>query len=145
LQVYDPAPAAAPAGKSWLTGAHVEIWVLKNTDTSKPLTRGDLEQVAIDLDGTVHPGGPPRPEIPVVRHWRGSDDRGRPVSVLLVRYKEPYTLPIGTAVVYSQGEDGRQARLVATTGMSRGVPLYVPGLTTMQNHCAIANGRLDLR
>jgi hypothetical protein len=145
LQIYDPVSAAPPAGKSWLAGSHVEIWVLKNTDTSKPLTRADLEQVAIDLDGTVHPGGPPRPEIPAVRHWSGKDERGRPVTILLIRYKETYTLPIGTAVVYSQAEDGRQVRLVATTGMARGVPLYVPGLTTMQNHCAIASGRLDLR
>jgi hypothetical protein len=145
IQVFDPAAAMPPAGKSWLAGSHVEIWVLKNTDTSKALRRADLEQVAVDLDGIVHPGGPPQPEIPVVRHWRSKDERGRPVTVLLVRYKETYTLPIGTAVVYSQAEDGRQARLVATTGMVRGVPLYVPALSVMQNHCAIANGRLDLR
>jgi hypothetical protein len=145
IQVYDPSPAAPPAGTSWLAGSHVEIWVLKNTDTSKALRRADLEQVAIDLDGAVHPGGPPQPEIPVVQHWRARDERGRPVTVLLVRYKETYTLPIGTAVVYSQAEGGRQARLVATTGMARGIPLFVPGLTTMQNHCAIASARLDLK
>ena len=145
LQIYDPAPATPPAGKSWLAGSHVEIWVLKNTDTSKPLTRADVEQVAVDLDGTVHPGGGPKPEIPAVQHWSAKDERGRPVTVLLLRYKETYTLPIGTAVVYSQAEGGRQARLVSTTGMVRGVPLYLPGLETMQNRCAIANGRLDLR
>jgi hypothetical protein len=144
LQVYDPAPAVPPRGKSWLSGSHVEVWVLKNTDTSKPLTRADVEQVAVDLDGTVHPGGP-KPEIPAVQRWRAKDERGRPVTVLLLRYKETYTLPIGTAVVYSQAEGGRQARLVATTGMVRGVPLFLPGTLAMQNKCGVANGRVDLK
>ncbi len=54
FSVYDPAPSPAGAGKSWISGSHLEVWVLKNPFEGDPLKRADFDQIAIDLDGTLH-------------------------------------------------------------------------------------------
>ena len=140
VQVFDPAAAPAPPGKSWIGGAHVEIWLAKDSDAAP--ARGNLDQLAIDLDGTVHEGiGDPAP--PEIAHWRARDAQGRPVSVLLLRWKDETALPLGTAIVYSQSVNGRQTRLAATTGMEHGLPLFLPQIANMQTRCALRAGRLD--
>jgi hypothetical protein len=58
----------------------------------------------------------------------------------------------GGAVVYSQAVGGKQTRLVATTGIVKNHPLYVPDITSLPNgmvvplpgHCSIHDGRLSI-
>jgi hypothetical protein len=140
VQVFDPAAAPAPAGKSWIAGSHVEVWLAKDPDS--PPARGNLEQLAVDLDGTVHEGigNPPAPQV---AHWQARDAQGRLVSVLLLRWKDDTALPLGTAIVYSQSVNGRQTRLAANTGMEHGLPLFLPQIADMQTRCALRASRLD--
>jgi hypothetical protein len=140
LQVFDPEPVQAPAGKTWIAGSHVEIWLPK--DATAPARRDNLEQIAIDLDGTVHKGVGNLPPVDV-KHWRARDEKGRPVAVVVLHWKDNYTLPLGLAVVYSQSEDGRQARLAATTGMEHGLPIFLPETTNFDAKCAERGGRLE--
>jgi hypothetical protein len=139
VQVFDPAPGAS-AGKSWIGGSHVEVWLPKDADA--PPTRGNLDQLAFDLDGTVHEGIG-NPAAPHVEHWKARDEHGRPVSVLLLRWKDSDTLPLGTAIVYSQSENGRQTRLVASTGMEHGLPLFLPQIADIATRCVVHAERLD--
>ena len=58
---------------------------------------------------------------------------------------------LGTAIVYSQAEAGRQARLVSSTGIVGNHPLYVPEIVTLGNGlgesppggCGILDGQLS--
>jgi len=80
-----------------------------------------------------------------VQHWNGTDEKGRAVSIIYADWKPDYAMTLGTGVVYSQAEGGRQARLVSTVPMARGLPLYLPGIVGSEhNSCQIRNGRLDL-
>jgi hypothetical protein len=142
IQVYDPAPAKAPAGKSWISGSHVEVWTLKD-DSFDPLTRAKMDQIAVDLDGTIHAGNKGA-VVPAVQHWQARDDKGRPVTVLWLKWKDA-DATLGTAVSYSQAEAGKQARLVANTGMEHGVPLYVPSVSGTKTNCAIVAGVLNVK
>jgi len=141
LQITDPVAATAPAGKSWISGAHAEIWQNGTYDESAggAPKRAELGQIAIDLDGTLHIVGSAKP--PQVKHWTGKDEKGRAVTVLLLTWDDDAG-PM--AISYSQAENGKQARLVANVAMVRGVPMYVPGVLGMQNTCAVRGGRVDL-
>jgi hypothetical protein len=142
MQVYDPAAAKAPAGKSWIAGSHVEVWAANEIDTQGPLKRAGLAQVAIDLDGTLHVVG--KAETPKVRRWQTKDENGRPVSVILINWSAGSVFAVGTAVSYSQAEGGKQVRLVSNTPMVRGVPVYIPGIVGMQASCSLKAGRLNV-
>jgi hypothetical protein len=141
LQIYDPLAAAAPAGKSWISGAHAEIWLGNSSGNLGVPKRSDMGQVAVDLDGTVHVVG--KTETPHVDRWPAKDEKGRAVTVLLLHWQDDNALPLGVAVSYSQAQNGRQARLVTTTAMARGVPLFVPSAIGMQTKCAIRSGRFE--
>ncbi|HEY5337690.1 MAG TPA: hypothetical protein VIJ85_05780, partial [Rhizomicrobium sp.] len=93
-------------------------------------------------DGTLHVVG--KVETPKVRHWQTKDENGKPVSVILLNWSDGSVFAIGTAVSYSQAEGGKQARLVANTPMTRGVPAYIPGIVGMQTACSIKSGRLTV-
>ena len=140
LQIYDPEAAPAPAGKSWIGGAHAEIWQNGDYDDSQGAPkRAQLGQIAIDLDGTKHTAGKVKPAE--MKRWTGKDEKGRPVTVFLLTWAND----IGPIVIsYSQAESGRQARLVTTTAMARGVPMVLPNVATMQNRCAVRSGRFEL-
>jgi hypothetical protein len=140
LQIYDPTAAPAPAGKSWISGAHAEIWQNGDYDDSQGAPkRAQLGQIAVDLDGTMHAVG--KVKRAQIRRWTGKDEKGRPVTILLLTWAQD----IGPLVVsYSQAEGGRQARLVTTTAMAHGVPMILPNVATMQNRCAVRSGRFDL-
>ncbi len=140
IQVFDPAPAGAPAGKTWIAGSHVEIWTPK--DATAPAARGNLDQIAVDLDGTVHKGVGDAPPVDV-KHWQARDEKGRSVGVIELRWKDNYTLPLGLAVAYSQAEGGRQARLASTTGMEHGLPIFLPETASFDTRCGVHGGRLD--
>jgi len=139
LQIYDPLAAAVPKGKSWISGAHAEVWHSDSYDDSAAPKRADLGQIAVDLDGTVHVVG--KVAAPQVKRWSAKDEQGRSVIVLLLTWTDE----IGrTAISYSQAEDGKQARLVTNVAMTRGVPMVVPSVVGMQNKCAVRNGRVEL-
>lgn len=139
-QIYDPAPSKPAAGESWIAGSHLEIWA-GGISPDGPLKRSDLSQVAVDLDGTVHTVG--KAVAPSVRRWQVKDERGRPVTVLMLTWPDTSGFSIG-AVSYSQSDSGKQARLVANTPMMRGVPVFVPDVVPMQSKCTIRNGRIDI-
>jgi hypothetical protein len=141
LQIYDPLAAAAPAGKSWISGAHAEIWLGNSSGNLGVPKRSDMGQVAVNLDGTVHVVG--KTETPHVDRWLAKDEKGRAVTVLLLHWQDDNALPLGVAVSYSQAQNGKQARLVTTTAMARGVPLFVPSAIGMQTKCAIRSGRFE--
>ncbi|HWA31751.1 MAG TPA: hypothetical protein VG867_11675, partial [Rhizomicrobium sp.] len=140
LQISDPMAAAAPAGKSWIGSAHAEVWQAGTYDVSTGAPkRAELVQIAIDLDGTVHVVG--KAKAPAVKRWTAKDAQGRPVTVLLLTWPDDVTTG---ALSYSQAENGKQARLVTTVAMARGVPMAVPDIIGMQNKCAIRGGRFEL-
>jgi hypothetical protein len=139
LQIYDPLAAAAPAGKSWIAGAHAEIWHSDNFDDSQAPDRSELRQVAVDLDGSVHLTG--EATAPQVKRWTARDEKGRPVTVLLLTWADSLGK---TAISYSQAENGKQARLVTNVAMARGVPMVMPSVVGMPAQCAIRGGRVEL-
>lgn len=140
LQIYDPMAASAPAGKSWIGGAHAEVWQKGDYDDSEGAPkRAELGQIAIDLDGTLHSVGSAK--LPQVKRWTGKDEKGRAITVLLLTWTDDAG-PM--AISYSQAENGKQARLVTNVAMVRGVPAYIPGVLGMQNICAVRGGRVEL-
>jgi hypothetical protein len=140
LQIYDPVAAPAPVGKSWISGAHAEVWLKGGYDDSEGAPkRSELGQIAIDLDGTLHTVGTAAP--PQVKRWTGKDEKGRSVTVLLLAWADDAG---SMAISYSQAENGKQARLVTNVAMVRGVPAYIPGVLGMQNTCAVRGGRVEL-
>ncbi len=152
VQVFDPAPAtAAPAGGSWIHLPHLEIWVGQNgEEINTMLPLGQMTQTGITLDGAVHRGvGKPSP-TPKVERWTSRDEQGRSVVVLRLVWPDEFALINGVAVVYSQAEAGKQARLVATAGFANGRPIYVPGVLSLAGRpstsdsglCRVQGGRL---
>jgi hypothetical protein len=142
VQIYDPVAASAPKGASWIGGAHLEVWG-GGADAIAAIKRSDLSQVAIDLDGTLHVVG--KAEVPKVSHWQAKDEKGRPVTVLLLQWGDGSQYAVGMVVSYSQSNNGKQSRLVTTAPMVHGVPVFVPGIGGTQTNCAIRNGRLDIQ
>ena len=142
VQIYDPVAASAAKGASWIGGAHLEVWG-GGADTVGALKRADLSQVAVDLDGTLHVVG--KAETPKVSHWRTKDEKGRPVTMLLLQWGDGSQFAVGMAVSYSQSTNGKQSRLITTVPMEHGVPVFVPGIGGTQTNCAIRNGRLEIQ
>jgi len=132
VQVFDPVPAAAPSGGSWIHQPHLEIWVGQNDEqinTMLPL--GQMTQTGVTLDGAVHRGvGKPSPP-PKVERWTGRDERSRLVTVLRLVWPDEFALINGVTIVYSQAEAGKQARLVASAGFAGNRPIYVPDVQTL--------------
>lgn len=151
VQVFDPVPAAAPAGGSWIHQPHLEIWVGQNDeDINTMLPLGQMTQTGITLDGTVHRGVGKASPPPKVERWTARDERGRPVVVLRLVWPGEYALLNGVTMVYSQAEAGKQARLVATAGFASSRPIYVPAMQTLAGRpsssdggiCRVQDGRL---
>jgi hypothetical protein len=140
LQIFDPLAAPAPPGESWIGGAHAEVWQSNTYDVSQGAPkRSELGQIAIDLDGTVHMLG--QAQQPIVKHWIATDEKGRRVTVLLLTWPNDV---LTAALSYSQAENGKQARLVTTVPMARGVPMAMSTIFGMQNECSLRGGRLEL-
>lgn len=140
-QIYDPTPAKAAEGKSWIGGSHLEVWG-GAISVVGALKRSDLKQVAIDLDGTVH--AVDKAPVPHVERWEAKDEKGRPVTILGITWADADGFFVG-AVSYSQSDHGKQARLVANTPMVHGIPVFDPDATVMESKCAIRNARLDVQ
>lgn len=132
VQVFDPLPAAAPSGGSWIHLPHLEIWVGQNgEEINTMLPLGQMTQTGITLDGAVHRGvGKPGPP-PKVERWTARDERSRPVTVLRLVWPDEFALIHGVTVVYSQAETGKQARLVSSAGFAGNRPIYVPDVQAL--------------
>lgn len=151
IQVFDPLAAGQPApGASWIHLPHVELWVgLNDMQIRTRLALDQLRQIGVDLDGRVYEGAGRKGPVPKVERWTAKDEVGRPVVVLRLSWAEDYALINGVALVYSQAEAGKQARLVATTGIAANRPLYVPDLARFIRPdkeeapgCLVRDGRL---
>lgn len=155
IQVFDPTAAAqpAPVGGSWVKRPHVEIWRGHNGDDLRArLSLADLSQVGIDLDGKAYAGVGRKVPLPAVERWQAADEAGRAVTVLRVSWPDTYALLHGIALVYSQADGGRQARLAASTGIVGNRPLYLPDVVSIPGrdsgpqpgHCEMRDGHLSL-
>jgi hypothetical protein len=130
VQVYDPSAvteAAAAADRSWIHRPHIEIWV--GSSASEEIDPESAQQIGIGLDGDMHAGvgGGEGESLPKVEHWQAVDGEGRPVILLRMTWPDSQSLGYNLGLVYSQSEGGKQARLVANTGIVKNRPLYLPG------------------
>jgi hypothetical protein len=127
VQVADPLASQPTRPASWIDRPHVEIWTAAaNTPESpQPLAERTLQTV-VELDGTVHAGIGRHQSLPAVERWEGRDASGRPVVVLRITWADDAPFQQGVAVGYSQAKNGKQARIVTTTGIENGRPLLLP-------------------
>lgn len=154
IQVYDPLAVAqpAPAGGSWINLPHIELWIGLNKEEGRAnLPLNQLQQIGVGLDGKVYRGVGAAAALPTVQRWPARDAEGRPVTVLRLDWKDEYALLNGVALVYSQAKNGKQTRLVSTTGIAGNRPLYVPNIVQLTDdsekkigRCQLKNGRLAI-
>lgn len=148
VQVYDPTAVKetlAAKGKSWIHAPHVEIWTSTEVSGEDELPAKSYHQVGVGLDGSVN-AGVGKPVLPKATRWTSSDDQGRIVTLLRIEWPEEYALLDGVGVVYSQSVNGKQARLVSTTGIVKNKPLYLPGIWTHEpEESGMAGARCELR
>jgi hypothetical protein len=145
VQVYDPRPSIAPA-RSWVSGDHIELWLDTESDSDGTAFRPDPKQVAqigIGLDGKVYTGIG-RTLAPTVERWEARDNQNRPVTVLKLSWPDEAALQGGVLLAYSEAEEGRQARIVATAGIARNRPIYLPELASVPVRCGPVEGRWDI-
>jgi len=153
IQVFDPIAAGQPAASSWVDMPHLEIWTGLNTESVRTrLATKDLAQIAVDLNGKVYPGIGKKEAPPSVERWQAHDAAGHPVTVMRLTWSSDSEFLYGGAVVYSQAVAGKQARLVATTGIVKNHPLFMPDIISLPNgnlapmagNCRVRNGLLSL-
>ena len=155
IQVFDPEASGTVITKgSWINLPHVEVWVGLGADLARTrLPLASLAQVGVDLNGKVYAGAGKKPALPVVERWLGRDAAGHPVVMMRLTWSNDTEFANGVAVVYSQAQNGRQQRLVATTGIVKNRPLFLPDVTSLPNidiepprpgKCAIKDGRLSI-
>jgi len=133
IQVYDPLAAAELASgkaKSWLGQPHIEIWTseMVNPEDNDGAS-GKLytyHQFAVGLDDKTYPGVKAFSPLPKVTHWAVKDEAGHDVTVYRVAFDEANMPAFGLGVVYSQAENGKQARLVSNVQIRKNKPLYLP-------------------
>ena len=107
---------------------HVEIWVP---------TGSGVSQFGVDLNGKAYAGAGKHESLPLVERWQARDASGRPLTLLRVTSATGFA---SVALVYSQAEAGKQARLVANTGIVKNRPLYLPAIVRLEpdNHDGVA-------
>jgi hypothetical protein len=133
IQVYDPTAAAelkSGKAKSWTGQPHIEIWTAEMTNPEdSDGANGQtytFHQFAVGLDDKTYPGAKAFSPLPKVSHWAGKDEVGRDVTVYRVVFDEEHMPAFGLGVVYSQAENGKQARLVSNAQIVKNKPLYLP-------------------
>jgi hypothetical protein len=155
VQVYDPTRSAAPPAPpaSWIHLPHVELWLAPGGEigASRPDPE-KLQQIAVDLDGRAYAAGKGATALPAIERWTGRDAAGRAVVTLRLAWPSDEALLGGVGLAYSQPEAGKRARLVATTGMRRNRPLFLPPLVALAAadrrpappSCTVRDGRLEI-
>ena len=154
IQVFDPSVGTQPStAASWVNAPHFEIWTGLGTESNRTrLPLNQLAQVAVDLNGKVYPGVGKQQPLPAVERWQARDAAGHPVVVMRLTWAKDMQFLYGAALVYSQALAGKQTRLVATTGIVKNHPLYMPDITSLPNgnveprpgNCSIRDGRLSM-
>ena len=155
VQVFDPTAVhqPAPVNGSWINLPHIEVWVGHNGEQIRTrLPLAELSQIGVDLSGRIYQGVGKKTALPTVERWEASDASGRPLTLLRLSWESEYALLNGVALVYSQADAGRQARLVSTTGIVNNRPLYVPSIVSLSDDsfvkrpglCRIRDGRLSI-
>ena len=148
LQLYDPTAAKeieAAKGKSWIHAPHFEIWTAVEAQDADGNPSTDLFQLGLGLDGKLYPGAGKPADPPTIERWSATDDQGRSVQLMRLHWEDQWAFVSGLGVVYSQPENGKQARLISTTGIVKNRPLFLPTVWAHQPedsgqggaHCAI--------
>ena len=139
IQLYDPRPGSP--GANWVASDHFEIWTGKDASGMHNHPEpARTAQIGIGLDGKVY-AGLGMPALPAVTRTAARDEAGRSVQLFEVRWKAEDALAAGVTVVYSQAEGGRQSYVMATSGIVRNRPLYLPALGEIPVSCGLADGR----
>lgn len=138
VQIFDPLAKANQFAGNWVHQPHVELWRLPKPEDRYTYPK-TAEQIGIDLAGKPWPGINAG-KLPDVERWTAKDERGREVIVLRVTWPGEDALAWGIGAVYSQAEQGRQSRLIATTGIERNKPLFLPQARRLDRDCSLQNG-----
>lgn len=150
LQLYDPTAAQeteAAKGKSWVHTPHFEIWTAVEAQDADGNPSTDLFQLGVGLDGKLYPGAGKPANLPTLERWSAADEQGRQVQLIRLRWEDQWAFMSGLGVVYSQPQNGKQARLISTAGIVKNRPLFLPTVWTHQpeesgqggGHCAVEN------
>jgi len=135
----------AAGAASWLNDDHIELWLGDyHADLSCPGTRSNLRQWGIGLDGKVHAAhGNPRTGPRLVQRLERSAGGRAQVTLHLLLPEDA----AGITLAYSKAENGKQARLVATSAIKRTDATTIGGTWRVGPkavHCAERDGQLDL-
>jgi hypothetical protein len=138
----------ATGGATWVHDDHLEIWTGENPfeGACEKSAAAAMRQWSVRLaDGRVdrgHGAGGTPPKV-----LRRTEDREgeRKRVTFLIEFAEHATL--GLAVMFSKAENGKQARMVATSAVRRGDATTLGGKFPVPAggaRCAAKNGALDL-
>lgn len=155
IQVFDPQAASqsAPVKGSWINLPHAEVWIGLSTESARTrLPLNQVAQVGIDLNGKVYAGAGKKEALPSIERWQARDAAGHPVVVMRLTWANDTEFANGVVVVYSQAEAGRQKRLVASSGIVKNHPLFIPDIMSLPNvdldplpgQCRVRNGVLSI-
>lgn len=133
IQVFDSTAAEELANASaanWVHRPHVEVWIAPEWDGvgGNPPPEDLLQQIGIELDGQAHAGYGNVENLPSVERWERRDAGGRPEIILRLTWPESTAMGSRIGIAYSQSEEGKQARVVANTGIVHNRPLFLPEL-----------------
>ena len=156
LQIYDPTATKeieAAKGKSWIHTPHFEIWTATESPDTEGMPATDMFQLGVGLDGQLYQGAGKPADLPALERWSATDEGGRAVQVIRLRWEDQWAFLAGLGVVYSQSQNGKQARLISTTGIVKNRPLFLPTVWAHQPeesgqggaHCAIQDKVLMLQ
>jgi hypothetical protein len=156
LQIYDPTAAKeidAAQGKSWIHAPHFEIWTATESPDSEAMPATDMFQLGIGLDGQLYQGAGKPTDMPALERWSAMDELGRSVHVMRLHWQDQWAFLAGLGVVYSQSQNGKQARLISTTGIVKNRPLFLPTVWAHQPeetgqggaHCSVQDKVLMLQ
>lgn len=145
VQILDPERPAPKPATSWVHRDHLELWLApeRNPDASED-PRPDaaqLVQLGITPDGKTF-AGLGKPPLPKVERWDAKDAQERPLSVLKLVWPQP-VLAGGALLVYSQADNDRQSRLLATAGLVKNRPQLLPAPQRPAVRCKLVDGALD--
>lgn len=145
VQILDPDRPAPAAATSWVHRDHLELWLAPGRhpdteDDSRP-DPAQLVQLGVTPDGKTWTGLG-KPPLPKVERWSANDAQGRPLTVLKLVWPQP-VLAGGALLVYSQADNDRQSRLLATAGLIRNRPQLLPAPQRPAVRCKLVEGVLN--
>lgn len=145
VQLLDPGRPAPNPATNWVHRDHLELWLApqRNPDAGED-PRPDaaqLVQIGLTPDGKTF-AGLGKPPLPKVERWDAKDAQDRPLTVLKLVWPQP-VLAGGALLVYSQADNDRQSRLLATAGLIKNRPQLLPAPQRPAVRCKVVDGALD--